>query len=1195
FTVKLWDVETQNQIASLEGHTNDVDAVSFSPDGGTLASGSKDFTVKLWDLFTGEKIVAFGHRSEIGSVSLSPNGLTLAAGGRDGKVLLWDVSEWRRPGPFALALKIVSGDGQQGAPGAALPQPLVVEVRDQYGNLLPDAAIVFTVTAGEGKLGGRFAMENVTTDADGQAELTLTLGPYPGPNIVEVSVGGLKRETFHAEGVGTSVTELEGDYRTWLLPDKATVRLGKGTLGDWKQAVAFSPDGRYFAVGSKIGVWLYDMGTSRPLLLLDSGDGAPEWVGFSADGTTLTSVWGSILTSWDLETQERIATVNPVGSFGSGPLSPDGTTLAVLSGGGTLWLWDIENGELSATLDPAGQWIRCVSFSPDGHTLATGGSDGTVMLWDMGTREQTATFKGHDHHAYELAVDAVSFSPDGSTLASVTSGSYGAIRLWDMGTREQIATLAGHKEPVGAVSFSPDGSTLACGSWEGTIRLWDVGTREQTATLKGHKEPAGAFSFSPDGSTLASVGRDGTILLWDVETGNSVGLFGHVQLSSMELSPDGTTLAMAPWQHSVILWNLETQERILLKGFKDKVTSVSFSPDGATLASGGYHDLILWDVATREQIASLEVPFSYERNSVLFFPDGTLLASAEFVDFRGTLTLWNMTTQERIGTLREFENRVSALSFSPDGTLLVSGSYSDGVVLCDAQTQEEVATLSRRNTTGGHKGHVHSISFTYDGTILASGSSDGTVLLWDMQQLQPHPQVLTKVSGDTQQGPAGSALAPFVVSVTDQNGDLFAGATVTFAVTGGGGGLSVETAITNSEGRAASTLTLGSQPGANTVEVTVPNLDPVVFSAVGQAIPQTLTKVSGDEQKGLAEETLADPFVVLVLDKDGRPLSGTTVTFSVAAGGGTLSATTVLSDSSGRAISTLTLGTEPGRNTVAVKAGELKPVIFSATGQPIPGMFTIFGDEQQGTPNTALPDPLFVQVFDQDGNLLEGVEITFAVTAGGGTLSPATVTTDENGQAATTLTLGSDPGANTVEVTVAGLWSVTVTVTAVAAEATPDFDGDGETGFSDFFLFADAFGGSDPRFDLDGSGSVDFADFFLLADYFDDSARGKLLALARELIGLPEGPQLQQNAPNPFNSLTVLSWFQLRPGPARVEVFALTGQRVAVLHQGPKKAGIHRVHWNGRDDSRRPLASGVYLYRLVTDETVQTRKLTLLR
>ncbi|MDE2808222.1 MAG: collagenase, partial [Gemmatimonadota bacterium] len=107
--------------------------------------------------------------------------------------------------------------------------------------------------------------------------------------------------------------------------------------------------------------------------------------------------------------------------------------------------------------------------------------------------------------------------------------------------------------------------------------------------------------------------------------------------------------------------------------------------------------------------------------------------------------------------------------------------------------------------------------------------------------------------------------------------------------------------------------------------------------------------------------------------------------------------------------------------------------------------------------------------------------------------------------------------------------------------------------------------------------------------------RAKRLARAEEQIGQPDGPQLAQNAPNPFNSQTVLSYFLYAPGPARLEVFSLTGQRVAVLHQGPQQAGYHRLHWNGRDDAGRPVASGMYLYRLVTDEGILTRKLMLLR
>ena len=163
--------------------------------------------------------------------------------------------------------------------------------------------------------------------------------------------------------------------------------------------------------------------------------------------------------------------------------------------------------------------------------------------------------------------------------------------------------------------------------------------------------------------------------------------------------------------------------------------------------------------------------------------------------------------------------------------------------------------------------------------------------------------------------------------------------------------------------------------------------------------------------------------------------------------------------------------------------------------------------------------------------------------------------------------------------------------TATAA----DFDGDGATGFTDFFLFAEHFGSSDARFDLNASGTVDFADFFLFAEHFDPPARAKLVAMAQELIGLPNSSQLQQNAPNPFNSQTVLAYFLHAPGPARLEVFSLTGQRVAVLHQGPQQAGYHRLHWNGRDDAGRPVASGMYFYRLVTNEGVLTRKLMLLR
>lgn len=250
------------------------------------------------------------------------------------------------------------------------------------------------------------------------------------------------------------------------------------------------------------------------------------------------------------------------------------------------------------------------------------------------------------------------------------------------------------------------------------------------------------------------------------------------------------------------------------------------------------------------------------------------------------------------------------------------------------------------------------------------------------------------------------------------------------------------------------------------------------------------------------------------------------------------------------------------------------------------------GDEQEADMGMALAEPFVVSVLDQHGDPYAGAEVAFTITAGDGTLSTATATTDTNGLASATLTLGRDPGPNTVEATVTGLEPV---VFAATTKASPDFDQDGQVGLSDFFLFAEHFGSNDPRFDLDSDGSVDFADFFLFAEHFGEEERTKLIAWAHDSLGLPDSPQLHQNTPNPFNGQTVISWFVMKSGPAHLEVYALTGQRVAVLSQGFHGAGIHRLQWDGRDQQGRPLASGVYVYRLVTPRETYTRKMTLLR
>ena len=1272
-TVRLWEMATGDNVAVLEGHDEPVRSVAFSTDGTMLASGDADLTVLLWDPVSGERLADLrGEGREVNAVAFSPDGATLAAGTEDGRIGLWSLAEWAQPRPQRLVL--VSGDDQQGTIGESLADPLVVEVRDQYGNPLPGVEVAFAVVQGDGKVGGQFTVERTTSDAGGRAEALLTLGPMQGANAVEVSVEGIEVLSFTAAGVGEpGGPRPGGDFRTWQLPDASTVRLGKGLA----EETAFLRNGEVLAVGTQVGIWLYDVATSREIALLPT---RRIWdMAVSHDGRILAScgAYKDKIRLWEVATGEEITTVDQEGRAVA--LSPDGRTLASSSGFG-IELWDVETGSQVAAISGEGtSGIEALAFSPDGRLLAAGEawSGTSVHLWDLETATRTATLEGHKDR-----VNSLVFSPDGRTVASASHDH--TVKLWDVASESIVTTFEGHTSWVFSVDFSPDGTLLASAS--DNIKLWDLDTGESTtfSLRDGTAALRGFVDFSPDGRTLAAGSLDGVTLL-EVATGNAVRLAtGHTGgARAVALSPDGTRLASARGNAEVHLWDVVTgRVTATLRGHTGGANSVDFSPDGATLASGASDRTIkLWDVATGAETATLEATGATWVRVVAFSGDGTMIASGHG---NGTARIWDLATGEPVATLKgghtgaiesvalspdgsrlatagrdgrflvwdlasrttlvkreqlghevyvsfnaagtalafgadfgsdqkstiwevpagadvstqvvEYPEPAAPAVFSPDGSIFIVGSSArDGVLVnVDVLEVRDVATADVIATLEGHGDNLRALAVSNDGSTFASGSTDGTILVWDLRRVLPHPRSLTGLSGADQDGLPNAALGqPFVIEVRDQHGGPLEGATVAFAVTGGGGTLSVETATTDERGQAATTLTLGLAPGPNTIEVTAGDLEPVIFTAVTQAVPTTLSIVGGDAQQGASGASLPEPLVVSLLDQVGSPMAGAAVTFAVTAGEGTLSVTRATTDAQGRAAASLTLGRTPGANSVEVTVAGLAPVTFTALGVAVPQTLTkLSGDEQAAEPGEQLPEPLVISVLDQNGQAYPGAVVTFALTGDRGTLSSVSDTTDAEGRATTTLTLGEEYGTYAVVATVADLEPLTFTA---AARASPDFDGDGEVGFPDFFVFAEAFGGSDPRFDLDGSGTVDFADFFLFAEHFGQPARAKLEALARELIGLPDGPQLRQNAPNPFNSGTVIVWFQLQPGPVRLEVFTLTGQRVAVLSSGHHKAGYHRLHWDGRDDQGRPLASGTYLYQLATAEKAWARKLTLLR
>ena len=94
---------------------------------------------------------------------------------------------------------------------------------------------------------------------------------------------------------------------------------------------------------------------------------------------------------------------------------------------------------------------------------------------------------------------------------------------------------------------------------------------------------------------------------------------------------------------------------------------------------------------------------------------------------------------------------------------------------------------------------------------------------------------------------------------------------------------------------------------------------------------------------------------------------------------------------------------------------------------------------------------------------------------------------------------------------------------------------------------------------------------------------------------VPQAFSLAQNAPNPFNSETVIRFALPQPSQVELAIYNLLGQPVAVLVQGPSAAGSFSVRWDGRDQAGQAVTSGVYLYQLRAGEYTEVRKLLLLR
>ena len=571
--------------------------------------------------------------------------------------------------------------------------------------------------------------------------------------------------------------EIDKDYSQWELPKEAKARLGKGGIN----VIQFSPDGTQLAVGSNIGVWLYDVETGEEKSLFK---GACRSLTFSPDGRFLANGGGYSdvpkVELWEITTGREVLLADAYDTASVLRFSSDGKMLVSVSGSGDAIIsLDVESGRATARpfkSDPFGVFKSGnEAYAITRGKVAIGKRDGKIQLWDIATHKELFTLRGHIdlslqplnksprqstsfRQRFKNRVLAVVFSHDGMRLASGSTDK--TVRLWDIANQDKWVTLQKHTGWTNVLAFSPDGKMLASGSTDKTVQLWDTTNGEPLATLTGHINGITALAFSPDGTTLVSGSTDGTIRFWHTGTGAPLAdrITGHTQwIRAAAFFEDSSTLASVAFNGEITFWDLKTslKSTVHTAGHRDWLSTLAFSPDGTRLASVGAdgttvfgatsgfpstqrpdHLVRLTDVSTGHELATLQ--FSRGIDHLTFSPDGKTVAFGSL----GEIHLWNTETGDELNiplidwTRVDWEadinniSHVNTLAFSPDSTTLVSGTDQGEIQTWDVATGEALAVIAKP-TEHENLGHISALSFSPDGTLLTAGSHS-QIDLWEV-------------------------------------------------------------------------------------------------------------------------------------------------------------------------------------------------------------------------------------------------------------------------------------------------------------------------------------------------------------------------------------------------------------------------------------------------------------------------------